>query len=131
ARLADVFEKRADQLARSAINAPEADAIKRNEQARDLRVKAGDAYVAYSRGLTLIDDKGYGEALWRGIDLYDQSLSAQKTIAALELFVAERPDDPLAPDALLRLGRAYQAAGNFDKAIDAFQRNQFRYPQSL
>src|SRR5207237_4704218 len=37
ARLADVFEKRADQLARSAQNAPEADAIKRNEQARDLR----------------------------------------------------------------------------------------------
>ena len=37
----------------------------------------------------------------------------------------------LTPDALLRLGRAYQAAGQFDKAIAAFQRNQFRYPKSL
>src|SRR5690606_36935675 len=52
-------------------------------------------------------------------------------IAALELFVAERPDDRLAPDALLRLGRAFQAAGMLDKAVDAYQRNQFRYPKSL
>jgi tetratricopeptide (TPR) repeat protein len=37
----------------------------------------------------------------------------------------------LSPDALLRLGRAYQAAGNFDKAIAAYQRNQFRYPNTL
>src|SRR5204862_5097601 len=57
--------------------------------------------------------------------------NVQCVIAALELFAAERPDDALAPDALLRLGRAYQAAGLFDKAIGAFQRNQFRYPQSL
>ena len=45
--------------------------------------------------------------------------------------VAERPDDSLAPDALLRLGRAYQTAGMFDRAIAAYQRNQVRYPQSL
>jgi tetratricopeptide (TPR) repeat protein len=32
---------------------------------------------------------------------------------------------------LLRLGRAYQATGQYDKAIKALQRNQFRYPQSL
>src|SRR5690606_16106685 len=32
---------------------------------------------------------------------------------------------------LLRLGRAFQAAGMLDKAIDAYQRNQFRYPKSL
>jgi tetratricopeptide (TPR) repeat protein len=47
------------------------------------------------------------------------------------LFIAQRPDDPLASDAMLRLGQAYQAAGDFDKAIDAFQRNQVRYPRSL
>jgi tetratricopeptide (TPR) repeat protein len=51
--------------------------------------------------------------------------------SALELYAAERPDDGQTPDALLRLGRAYQASGLFDKAITAFQRNQLRYPQSL
>lgn len=133
ARLGSVFEKRGEQIERSipsvATNAPER--IKREQQVREMRSRAGDAYVAYSRKLTLADDKGYGEALWKGIDLYDRANNAQQVIGALDLFVAERPEDALAPDALLRLGRAYQSVGLFDKAIDAFQRNQFRYPKSL
>jgi tetratricopeptide (TPR) repeat protein len=79
----------------------------------------------------MADDKGYGEALWKGISQYDRASNVQCVIAALELFVAERPEDSLTPDALLRLGQAYQAAGLFDKAIAAYQRNQLRYPQSL
>jgi tetratricopeptide (TPR) repeat protein len=126
-----VFENRADQVDKTIPGAAEADRIRRLNQVRDLRCKAGDAYVAYSQKLTLADDKGYGDALWKGIELYDRAGNVQYVISALELFVAERPDDALAPDALLRLGRAYQAAGMFDKAIAAFQRNQFRYGQSL
>jgi tetratricopeptide (TPR) repeat protein len=123
ARLAEVFEKRGDQLAKASSGASsQSDLIKHDQQVRDLRTKAGDAYIAYSRCLTLIDDKGYGDAMWRGIDLYDQAANAQRTIAALELFVAERPGDPLAPDALLRLGGAYQAAGMFDKAVSGLHR---------
>jgi tetratricopeptide (TPR) repeat protein len=131
ARLASVFEQRADQVEKSVDDATAADQIKRAKQVRDLRTKAGDAYIAYSRALTLADDKGYGEALWKGVDLYDRAANLPCVVSALELFVAERPDDSLAPAALLRLGRAYQAAGMFDKAIAAYQRNQFRYANSL
>ena len=81
--------------------------------------------------LTLLDDHGYADALWKGVDLYDKAGNLQAAITALELFVRERPSDRMAPDALLRLGRAYQAAGLFDKAIDAFQRNQLNYSKSL
>jgi tetratricopeptide (TPR) repeat protein len=130
-RLGVVFERRADQLEKLALSGPPAEKIKRNQQAREMRTRAGDAYIAYSQKLTLSDDKGYGEAMWHGIDLYDRAAAVQYVISALELFVTERPDDKLAADALLRLGRAYQAAGMFDKAIASFQRNQFRYPQSL
>jgi len=131
ARLGNVYEKRADQVERSLASATPAEKIRREQQVRDFRTKAGDSFIAYSRALTLIDDHAYGDALWHGIELYDKSANLQAVISAMELFVAERPDDPLAPDALLRLGRSYQAAGLFDKAINAFQRNQFRYPQSL
>jgi tetratricopeptide (TPR) repeat protein len=131
ARLARVYEKRATQLEATIPDAQPADKIRRGQQVQDLRTRAGDGYIAYSRALTLADDKGYADALWRGIDLYDQSGNLQLVISSLELFVAERPEDRLAPDALLRLGKAYQAAGFFDKAIDAYQRNQFRYPKSL
>lgn len=131
ARLALVYEKRADQIESTLADLKKADRVKRHQQVRDYRVKAGDSLVAHSRMLTLADDKAYGDAMWKGIDLYDRAGDMNRVISALELFVAERPDDKLAPDALLRLGRAFQAAGMLDKAIDAYQRNQFRYPKSL
>jgi tetratricopeptide (TPR) repeat protein len=131
ARLGDVFQRRAEQLDRQAEDAAPAERTRRQQQAREMRVRAADAFVAYSQKLVLSDDKAYGEALWRGIDLYDRAGDLPSAIAALETFATERPDDALAPDALLRLGRAYQAAGLFDKAAAAFQRNQARYPNTL
>jgi tetratricopeptide (TPR) repeat protein len=131
-RLGSVFEKRADQVEKTLPESPDAAArILRTRQVRDLRTKAGDAYVAFSRSVTLDDDKAHGDALWKGVDLYDRAGNLQHAISALELFVAERPNDGSAPEALLRLGRAYQAAGLFDRAISAYQRNQTRYGQSL
>jgi tetratricopeptide (TPR) repeat protein len=131
ARLAATYEQRADQVERTIPGASQADKIRRAQQVRELRTHAGASYIAYSQRLTLVDDKGYGEALWKGVELFDRAAHVHGVISALELFVVERPDDPLAPDGLLRLGRAYQAAGMFDKAIATYQRNQFRYPNSL
>lgn len=134
ARLATVFEKRAEQIEGSIESAPNPDEkFRRQQQTRDLRTRAGDAYIAYAKAVsgTSDEDRAYGDAVWKAVDLYDQSGSLPLSIAALELFVGDRPDDGQAPDALLRLGRAYQAAGDFDKAIAALQRNQFRYPNSL
>src|SRR6202000_2061368 len=109
ARLGTVYEKRADQLEKISQTAKPTEQIKGQQEVRDFRAQGGDAYVAYSRALTLTDDKGYGEALWHGIDLYDRAGDLRRTISALKVFVTERPEDLLAADALLRLGRAYQA----------------------
>ncbi len=129
--LGAMYAKRANQLEETIPDADATDKIRRGQQVVDLRNKAADAYILYSRMLTLVDDHGYADALWKGVELYDKAGNLQAAIAALELFVRERPSDRMAPDALLRLGRAYQAAGLFDKAIDAFQRNQIDYPKSL
>jgi tetratricopeptide (TPR) repeat protein len=138
-RLGDLYEKRADQIEKSITDpavlavkpVPAAEVARFTQVVRDLRAKAGDGFVAYARAEILTDDTVYGEALWHGIDLYDKSGDLPRLIGALEIFAAERPTDKLAPDALLRLGTAYQAAGMFDKAIATFQRNMFRYPKSL
>jgi tetratricopeptide (TPR) repeat protein len=133
ARLATVYEKRADQVEGSVDSAPNADEkFRRQQQSRDFRTRAGDAYIAYAKAMVGgAEDNEYGSAIWKAVDLYDRAGSLPLSIAALELFVNERPDDGRAPDALLRLGRAHQAAGDFEKAIVALQRNQFRYPNSL
>lgn len=130
-RLGKMYERRAAQLDAALADAKPADRPDRQAKIRDLRAKAGDAFIAYSRALTLSDDKGYGLALWQGIGLYDQAGDLPRIISALETFVGERPDDPHTPDALLRLGHAYHAAGLFDKAIAAYKHCQFRYAKSL
>lgn len=131
ARLGVLYEKRADQINQQAATASDSQRSSLLVQIGDLRAKAGDAYIAYSRALTLNDDAGYGDAMWKGINLYDQAGDIERTIATLETFVDQRPNDALTPEALLRLGRAYQASGQFDKAIDTFTLNQFRYPNTL
>jgi tetratricopeptide (TPR) repeat protein len=131
-RLASVYEKRADQMERTLDDAPNpAEKIRRQQQVREFRTRAGDAYIALSRSMTVGDDKAHAAAMWKGVDLYDRAGGLQMVSSALELFAAERPEDGQTPDALLRLGRAYQALGMFDKAVSAFERNLLRYPRSL
>ncbi len=131
-RLAGIYERRATQLEQSITpDTVPAEKIKAEQQARDMRTKAGDGYVAYGQKIAPNDDKGYGESLWHGIDLYDRAGNTTAAIASMELFIAERPEDSFAPDAVLRLGRAYQSLGQMDKAIATYQKNLFRYPKSL
>jgi tetratricopeptide (TPR) repeat protein len=131
-RVAAVYEKRADQV-ESAAKRVEGGGDEKQQlmsAVRQLRVKAGDAAFAHAMSLTMTDNDGYGLQLWHAMELYDRGGAVQSVIAALTLFTQERPSDPLAPEAMLRLGKAYMAAGLFDKAIETFQRNQFRYPRS-
>ncbi|MEL7237611.1 MAG: tetratricopeptide repeat protein, partial [Planctomycetota bacterium] len=134
ARLGMYFERYADELheqIRAGEYLNEADRLAAEQRVRGLWVKAGDAYVAYSRKLTLLDDEGYGNALWKGVSLYEKAADLDETVAALELFVAERPTDPLAPESMYRLGRAYQALGRQKPAVDAYVKLRGTYPQSL
>jgi tetratricopeptide (TPR) repeat protein len=85
ARLAKLFERHADKIDAMASDAKPADRAKLEARVRDSRAKAGDAYIAYSRAQTLKDDKGYGQALWKGIELYDMAGDLPRAINALEL----------------------------------------------
>lgn len=130
-QLGRAFEAHADELAAASKEADATAKLSLEKQARGLWVRAGDAYVAYSRKLTVVDDEAYGDALWKGISLYEQAADLAETIAALQLFVDERPADPIAPDAMLRLGRAFQATGQQARAVDTLVKLRDAYPQSL
>ena len=130
-RLARVYERRAEQVEKTIAELTPQEQGPREQQVRELRAKAGDGYVAYSRALTLIDDKAYGQTLWKGVELYERAADVHRVIAALRTFVDERPNDPQAPAAMLKLGHSYHATGQFDEAIKTYRDNQFRYPNSL
>ncbi|MCY2955402.1 MAG: tetratricopeptide repeat protein [Planctomycetota bacterium] len=130
-RLGRVYEKRAEQLEGGMVELAAGEKGRREQQVRDCRTKAGDAYVAVSAALTVTDDKGHGAGLWKAIELYERAGELPRVIGALERFVKERPEDPQTPAALFKLGQSYQAAGLFDKAIEAYRKNQNRYSRSL
>lgn len=129
ARMASLYERRAIQM-ENVADGRLSDAA-RQEKARQLRCRAGDACIALSRALVLKDDKAYGQALWKGVELYESAGDLPQIISALSTFVSERPEDPHAPEAMLRLGHSYHAAGLFDKAIWAYRQCQMRYSRSL
>src|SRR5205814_134445 len=90
-RLGRLFERHADKLDAQVSEARPAERPRLEQKVREARAKAGDAYIAYSRALTLKDDSGYGAALWKGIELYDVAGDLPRAINALETFVNERP----------------------------------------
>jgi TolA-binding protein len=130
-RLARVYERRANQLQALVGDGKPAERAEREAKVREMRARAGDGWVAYSRSMVLSDDKGFGEAMWKGIELYETCGDVGRVISALETFVNERPEDPLAADAMLKLGNSYHAAGLFDKAIGSYKRCAGLYPRSL
>jgi tetratricopeptide (TPR) repeat protein len=68
--------------------------------------------------------------MWKAMSFYDRASNPQAIVGALELFVAERAADPVAPDALLRLGRTYESMSQVAKAISAYERLQGAYAKS-
>jgi tetratricopeptide (TPR) repeat protein len=130
-RLAVALEKRSAQVVALAKPNDAAEVARRRQESVELLTRAGKSYVKLSQMLTVASDEGYAENLWKGIDCFDRAGNTLDAIASLELFIAERPDDAQTPDALLRVGRSYEAIGQVDKAIAAYQQNMFRYASSL
>jgi TolA-binding protein len=132
ARLARTMEQSAetsDAIARTATDP--AGRLAAEAAARRARKNAGDALLTYARKLGIGDDAVAQEALRAGVDLYEAANAKPEAAAALELFAAERPKDPLTPEALLRLGNLYGDLGQWQKATDTFRRNRAQYPNSL
>ncbi len=129
-RLATASEKRAEQLDQSAAEVNGAERVRRTQMARDTRIKSAESYLALSRSLVASGDKNYSQTLWKAVDLLEACGDRQAVAAALDLWTNERPDDSLAPNAFARLGKTYEALGQADNAIAAYQRLQDKYPQA-
>ena len=122
ARLAGAYEKRAQQVEQSIADASGAEKVRRTQLAREFWNKAADAQLAYSRALAATGEQGAAEALFDAVETFERIGEGQRAAEALELFVSENADDALAPQALLRLGRTYEAMAQVEKAISAYQR---------
>jgi TolA-binding protein len=127
ARLAGAYEKRSEQIEQSIADASAPEKVRRVQLARDFASKAGDAELTYCKASIAAGDKNYGESFFKAIDLYKRADNSGAIAAAIEAFVADRPSDDLAPEALLRLGRTYETANQPDEAVVAYRRLRTAY----
>lgn len=98
-------------------------------EARRLLAEAGEEYLRLAK-LSTFDNDVAAEAAWRAADAFDLAGQRTQTAAVLEGFVHEQPDNTRTPMALLRLGQAYQAGGEYAKAIDRYQQDLVRFPRT-
>ncbi len=82
---------------------------------------AGDAYVRHARRMTLENNFAYGESLWLAANSYDRAGDHREAIDAFQEYLQSRDSDVREPAARYRLGRLYQARGDYDKARTFFE----------
>ncbi len=127
ANLARSLTQEARGLDASEENLRRRDAL--HEEARRLFLGAGDAYVRMAK-INALNEELSSWAAWRAADLFDEGGDRVRTIELLREFVRERPEDPLAPRAWVRLGQSLHSLGEFAEAVEAYQACNRRFPRS-
>ncbi len=91
---------------------------------------AADHYLVFARSQSQTNDEAHGESLWQAAICYDNAQLPRDSIAAYDEFVRTRQSDTRVAEAINKLGRAYMADGQYEAAIEQFERVDRRYPQS-
>ncbi len=98
-------------------------------RAQELFDKAGESYVRVSWMSTLSEDKA-SDAMWSAAGLFDEGGNHRRAIEVLKAFVRDRSDAEIIPRVLLRLGKSLQAIGEYEEAVEVYQRNTSSFPRS-
>lgn len=112
---------------------------------RDLRSTVGEASTAPARAafgraaetflrlahLEGVSDRKTADAIWQAANLFARAAERRRAGELYEAFVRERPGHPLAPRALLHIGRLRQMSGRLQAAVEAYRECYRRFPRSL
>ncbi len=91
---------------------------------------AGDTYRDLARINTLSEQRA-AQAAWLSARHYARGGFRERSIEMYRAFTIERPQNPLVPRALLRIGQQYQSMGSWGPAIEAFQNCYRKFPRTL
>ncbi|MEK7710732.1 MAG: tetratricopeptide repeat protein [Planctomycetota bacterium] len=99
-------------------------------EARKLFSQAAQRFEELA-ALNVFDERRGSEFDWRAAELYGKAGDHREAIERYKAFASGRPDDPLLPRALLRIGQLHQAIGELSAAVEAYQECYRRFPRSL
>lgn len=91
-------------------------------QAQRWFVRSGDYYRRHADRLAGgDDDAAYADSLWNAATMFDGGGDTAEAIAAYIEFAGTISDDPRVPAAQFKLGRAYQASGEYQLAAQQYE----------
>ena len=93
-----------------------------------LLAEAGLALTEAAR-IAVFDEARHGKLLWTAAETLDEAGRISELAAALHRFLAGRSNDPRLPQAMLRLGMAYESLGRPKDAISYYRRCADEYPE--
>ena len=102
----------------------------RLDAARAAYAEAGSTYLTIAQ-LNALNERVGADASWRAAELYAQAGERRRAARLFAAFAHERPQHPLVPRALLRVGQLSHLSGELDQAVDAFRECYRRFPRSL
>lgn len=99
-------------------------------ESRNHFIAAAEAQLEVAK-LSTLDEVASASAMWEAANYLDLAGTRSRTIEVLSRFVKEHPSDTRISEGLFRLGQAYQADLQFEKAIEVYQENQKRFPRTM
>ena len=91
-------------------------------QAQRWFVRAGDYYRRHADQLAgTSDDRAYADSVWEAATMFDRGGDTAEAIAAYVEFAGTIGSDARVPAAQFRLGRAYQASGEYELAAEQYE----------
>ena len=82
--------------------------------------EAGQYYIKHARLITLQDNDAYGESIWLAGDAFDRAGDSEQAIEAFKEYLQSRDKDVRGPATRYRLGRLFQARGDYETARTYF-----------
>lgn len=95
---------------------------------RELLARAGET-LAKAAQLAVFDEERHGALLWAAAETLDRAGRMATLQRTLRHFIDTRSEDPRLASALLRLGLAHEAVGEFDTATNLYLELIARFPR--
>ncbi len=130
AMLKDFLGRRYRDRSRVAAQASDVDEMKSlKKRSVELFLSAVEDYLELSR-IKTEDESVVAESLWQAAVMYDAAGRRREAIELLTDFLSDHPASEQIPIALLRIGQAYQATGEFALAVEYYQRCIREHPRT-
>ncbi|HOB74198.1 MAG TPA: tetratricopeptide repeat protein [Phycisphaerae bacterium] len=128
-RRAELTLKLGEAALAEANRAGLADDAPERAEAKAILAQAAEHHLGLA-SLVMLDEEGAVAATLKAVEAFELAGDRVRTAEVLESFIHDRPNHTAVPEALLRLGRTYQAMGEYEKAIARYQENLINYPRT-